>query len=267
MSYKKVKTVFIFDTPKCIYMKPNGTREYVKSKGEMVLLSAYIKKAEKIAAKKALASKMAKKSKASRWPNKRRSIYGGNDEDNNGLRATSKNNDPLVKFFKSLPVTKDSIGEIVAIYRESLLKKRRQKRVLKYIMPHNNMKDRINISYEIIENLLYVIEKRDIEMLLAFFNEYYKVDDNDMANLNSEEWNKLTWKAEFSTRTYDSIKLQSNKDKYNRTHIIVFDYSNLHKWVHIKYSGPQMWKESIYVHMEHIVQDIDDILGALKYSK
>jgi hypothetical protein len=77
MSYKKVKTVFIFDKPKCIYMKPKGTREYVKSKGEMVLLSAYIKKAEKIAAKKALASKMAKKSKASRWPNKRRSIYGG----------------------------------------------------------------------------------------------------------------------------------------------------------------------------------------------
>ena len=82
MSYKKVKTVFIFDKPKCIYMKPKGTREYVKSKGEMVLLSAYIKKAEKIAAKKALASKMAKKSKASRWPNKRRSVYGGNDENN-----------------------------------------------------------------------------------------------------------------------------------------------------------------------------------------
>ena len=88
MSYKKVKTVFIFDKPKCIYMKPKGTREYVKSKGEMVLLSAYIKKAEKIAAKKALASKMAKKSKASRSPMKRmrlkrRSIYGGffNEED------------------------------------------------------------------------------------------------------------------------------------------------------------------------------------------
>jgi hypothetical protein len=63
-------------------MKPKGTREYVKSKGEMVLLSAYIKKAEKIAAKKALASKMAKKSKASKSPMKRmrlkrRSIYGG----------------------------------------------------------------------------------------------------------------------------------------------------------------------------------------------
>ena len=92
MSYKKVKTVFIFDKPKCIYMKPKGTREYVKSKGEMVLLSAYIKKAEKIAAKKALASKMAKKSKASKSPMKRmrlkrRSIYGGffNEEDNEGV--------------------------------------------------------------------------------------------------------------------------------------------------------------------------------------
>ena len=91
MSYKKVKTVFIFDKPKCIYMKPKGTREYVKSKGEMVLLSAYIKKAEKIAAKKALASKMAKKSKASKSPMKRmrlkrRSIYGGffNEEGGEG---------------------------------------------------------------------------------------------------------------------------------------------------------------------------------------
>ena len=83
MSYKKVKTVFIFDKPKCIYMKPKGTREYVKSKGEMVLLSAYIKKAEKIAAKKALASKIAKKSKASIRLNKRRSIYGGGDDEEN----------------------------------------------------------------------------------------------------------------------------------------------------------------------------------------
>lgn len=89
MSFKKVKTIYIFDKPKCIYMKPKGTREYVKSKGEMVLLSVYMKKAEKIAAKKALASKMAKKSKASRSPMKRmrlkrRSVYGGffNEDDN-----------------------------------------------------------------------------------------------------------------------------------------------------------------------------------------
>ena len=90
MSYKKVKTVVIFDKPKCIYMKPKGTREYVKSKGEMVLLSAYIKKAEKIAAKKALASKMAKKSKASRSPMKRRSVYGGDLDDLN-WKDLSKN--------------------------------------------------------------------------------------------------------------------------------------------------------------------------------
>jgi len=62
MSYKKVRTVFIDDKKKVIYMKPKGTREYVKSKGEMVLLTSYLKKVEKVAAKKAMASKLAKKS-------------------------------------------------------------------------------------------------------------------------------------------------------------------------------------------------------------
>jgi hypothetical protein len=62
MSYKKVRTVFINDKKKVIYMKPKGTREYVKSKGEMVLLTTYLKKVEKVAAKKAMASKLAKKS-------------------------------------------------------------------------------------------------------------------------------------------------------------------------------------------------------------
>lgn len=87
MSFKKVKTVFIFDKPKCIYMKPKGTREYVKSKGEMVLLSVYLKRAEKVAAMKALASKMAKRSKAAKKPMKmmpkKKSVYGGfyNEED------------------------------------------------------------------------------------------------------------------------------------------------------------------------------------------
>jgi hypothetical protein len=76
MSYKKVKTVFVFGKPKCIYMKPRGTLEYVKSNGEMLLLSAYIKKAKKKEAMKALASKMAKKSKA-KMGLKKKPIYGG----------------------------------------------------------------------------------------------------------------------------------------------------------------------------------------------
>lgn len=98
MSFKKVKTVYIFDKPKCIYMKPKGTREYVKSKGEMVLLSVYMKKAEKVAAKKALASKMAKKSKALRNPmrqmnlRRRSSLYGGFfNEDNDENEYNNEN--------------------------------------------------------------------------------------------------------------------------------------------------------------------------------
>ena len=37
MSYKKVKTVLVYGKKKCIYMKPKGTREYVKSKRKFVV--------------------------------------------------------------------------------------------------------------------------------------------------------------------------------------------------------------------------------------
>jgi hypothetical protein len=68
MSYKKVRTVFINDKKKVIYAKPKGTREYVKSGGEMVLLNVYLKRVKKLAAKKAVASKVAKKSKVAKRP-------------------------------------------------------------------------------------------------------------------------------------------------------------------------------------------------------
>lgn len=126
MSYKKVKTVFIFDKPKCIYMKPKGTREYVKSKGEMVLLSVYMKKAEKIAAKKALASKMAKKSKASKSPMKRmrlkrRSIYGGffNEEDNEGVEEKEMDEQPPMsggQGFEEL-VSKENVEKLMSFLK------------------------------------------------------------------------------------------------------------------------------------------------------
>ena len=42
-------------------MKPKGTREYVKSKGEYVLLPVYVKRVAKIAAKKLIKNKNGKK--------------------------------------------------------------------------------------------------------------------------------------------------------------------------------------------------------------
>lgn len=47
MSYKKVRTDVINGKKRCIYMKPKGKREYVKSNGEFVLLSAYMKAIQK----------------------------------------------------------------------------------------------------------------------------------------------------------------------------------------------------------------------------
>jgi len=76
MSYKKVRTVFINDKKKVIYAKPKGTREYVKSGGEMVLLNVYLKRVKKLAAKKAVASKVAKKSKVAKRP-KGKMVRGG----------------------------------------------------------------------------------------------------------------------------------------------------------------------------------------------
>jgi len=61
MSYKKIKTIIVYGKKKCIYMKPKGTREYVKSKGDFVLLSVYIKRVAKIAEKKLVKIKNGKK--------------------------------------------------------------------------------------------------------------------------------------------------------------------------------------------------------------
>ena len=47
VNYKKIRTDIINGKKRCIYMKPKGKREYVKSKGEFVLLSVYIKKMQK----------------------------------------------------------------------------------------------------------------------------------------------------------------------------------------------------------------------------
>ena len=47
VNYKKFRTDIINGKKRCIYMKPKGKREYVKSKGEFVLLSVYIKKMQK----------------------------------------------------------------------------------------------------------------------------------------------------------------------------------------------------------------------------
>jgi len=41
--YNKIKTVIINGKKKCIYMKPRGTREYVKYNKEFILLNRYIK--------------------------------------------------------------------------------------------------------------------------------------------------------------------------------------------------------------------------------
>jgi len=45
--YKKIRIDIINGKKRCIYIKPKGKREYVKSKGEFVLLSVYIKKMQK----------------------------------------------------------------------------------------------------------------------------------------------------------------------------------------------------------------------------
>jgi hypothetical protein len=61
MGYKKIKTILVYGKKKCIYMKQKGTREYVKSKGEYVLLLLYVKRVAKIAAKKLVKIKNGKK--------------------------------------------------------------------------------------------------------------------------------------------------------------------------------------------------------------
>jgi hypothetical protein len=47
VDYKKIRTDIINGKKRCIYMKPKGKREYVKSGGEFISLSAYIKTLQK----------------------------------------------------------------------------------------------------------------------------------------------------------------------------------------------------------------------------
>jgi hypothetical protein len=74
MSYKKIKTILVYGKKKCIYMKPKGTRKYVKSKGEYVLLPVYLKRVAKIAAKKLIKNKNGKNK------NGKKKIRGGEHE-------------------------------------------------------------------------------------------------------------------------------------------------------------------------------------------
>jgi hypothetical protein len=70
VDYKKIRTDIINGKKRCIYMKLKGKREYVKSGGEFVSLSAYLNKnAAKIVPKKLLKSKETKK------------VRGGNNDD------------------------------------------------------------------------------------------------------------------------------------------------------------------------------------------
>ena len=75
VNYKKIKMLIINGKKRSIYMKANGRREYVKSKGKFVLLSAHLKKVANIVAKKLLKSKKTKK------------IRGGNNDNT----SSSKN--------------------------------------------------------------------------------------------------------------------------------------------------------------------------------
>jgi hypothetical protein len=80
VNYKKIKMLIINGKKRSIYMKANGRREYVKSKGKFVLLSAHLKKVANIVAKKLLKSKKTKK------------IRGGNNEN-----ASSSRNIIIIK--------------------------------------------------------------------------------------------------------------------------------------------------------------------------
>ena len=89
MSYKKVKTVLVYGKKKCIYMKPKGTREYVKSKGEYVLLPVYVKRVAKIAAKKLI------KNKNKNGKNGKKKIRGGENE-SLSLQVINVNNNKVL---------------------------------------------------------------------------------------------------------------------------------------------------------------------------
>ena len=178
--------------------------------------------------------------------------------------------DPLKRYFSllelSLPLLPaDVVEEIANKYRKDLLKIRRRKRLLKY-------RCEIHVTHETLANLKKSSETENgVEELLNFFNTYFTGEDDDMANLSLEKWKSLTWTLTVSTepwKAHHCISLHSAADIHRRTHKIAIDFDfnfNIKSRMRIKYSGPQRWKQSTFVHLETKVQDVEDPFGALTH--
>jgi len=85
-NYKKIRTILVYGKKRCIYMKPKGTREYVKSKGEYVLLSVYAKRVEKMAAEKLVKNK-----------NGKNKLRGSEDKRTNYVKKNIVDNSVILK--------------------------------------------------------------------------------------------------------------------------------------------------------------------------
>ena len=81
--------------------------------------------------------------------------------------------------------------EIAKIYISNLLIKRQMLRFLMY-------KFEIRVTGDTLQSFQRDLRRGRLETLLEFFNTYFTGDDDDVANLNLEEWKSLTWTLEDS---------------------------------------------------------------------
>jgi hypothetical protein len=56
----------------------------------------------------------------------------------------------------------------------------------------------IRVTGDTLQSFQRDLRRGRLETLLEFFNTYFTGDDDDVANLNLEEWKSLTWTLEDS---------------------------------------------------------------------
>jgi len=151
-NYKKIRTILVYGKKKCIYMKPKGTREYVKSKGEYVLLSVYAKRVEKMAAEKLVKNK-----------NGKNKLRGSEDKRTNYVKKNIVDNSVILKKQKR---TKRSGG----VYSEYAIKT--DGKVVGYNPTKKKWFKLGKNDIAILGDLQYVIEKTNdgVVMQQAFQN-------------------------------------------------------------------------------------------------
>ena len=172
-------------------------------------------------------------------------------------QAAQARQDALAKII-GIPLIQDMVDRIAEMYISDLLEMQRKTRLLKYqcsAFVSGNMEVSLREAASRCSARTQVLE---------LFNTVFTTDEDDGANLKSDEWQSLRWTfVQEERRRPASFTVTAEAiDANSRSHEIRFTVRLEKKFrsmvfVDITYVGPQRWHTSSRL-TETIVQDVDD---------